>query len=83
MAVALERGLSWWRRADEWPGTKRGRDGFSGPSLVHSAVCGLLPTSSSPPSPTHAQNSDIKAARPIHSLFRWHKNHYKNFTKDP
>lgn len=36
-----------------------------------------------PPAPMCAQNSDLKAARAIHSLFGCHKNHYKNFTKEP
>lgn len=36
-----------------------------------------------PPAPTHTPNSDLTADTPIHSLFRWHKNHYKNFTKEP
>lgn len=43
-----------------------------------SAIC---PLAASPPHPL-AQNRDVKPAWPIHSLFRWHKSHYKNFIKE-
>lgn len=43
-----------------------------------SAIC---PLAASQPHPL-AQNRDVEPARPIHSLFRWHKSHYKNFTKE-
>lgn len=89
MEVALERAgevrgdcaETGWRVAEN----RRGRDWL--PALwaqrAARAACGLLPPSLGGPCPPPAQNSDIKAARAIHSLFGCHKNHYKNFTKDP
>lgn len=74
-----------WRTSGERPEAQRGTERAAapaGPSVPqHSPPCGCLPAF--PACPTHAQNGDIKPAKPMHSLFRWHKNHYKNLKKEP